>query len=172
VEAAEALVTALQFEDGFQYQSLENPAVQHVYGVLQAIALNQEESDWRADRDDKLQPDAEGIAANSGVFQAFQVVTGAEHSDVAGGGTASRGKKRAADGGESGAKKAKTAGGGGASFLLPDGAPNLAALKAGDVEALLMKETAASLKLICKALGAASSGTKPVLVTKIMAAVE
>jgi hypothetical protein len=170
VEAAEALVTALQFEDGFQYQSLENPMVQHVYGVLQAIALNQEESDWKADRDDKLQPDAEGIAANAAVFQNFQLVTGAEHSDVAGSSSsASRGKKRAADGGDSSAKKAKT---GGLSFLLPDGAANMDSLKAPNAEDLLIKETAANLKVICKALNVSATGTKPVLVTKILGAVK
>jgi hypothetical protein len=39
--AATALVKAMQFDDGFRYQDLQNPARQHMYAVLQAVALNQ-----------------------------------------------------------------------------------------------------------------------------------
>lgn len=39
--AAINLVLAMQFSDGFKYQDLQNPARQHVYSVLQAVALNQ-----------------------------------------------------------------------------------------------------------------------------------
>ena len=31
----------MQFTDGFQYQDLQSPAIQHMYAVLQAVALNQ-----------------------------------------------------------------------------------------------------------------------------------
>jgi hypothetical protein len=39
--AATALIKAMQFDDGFRYQDLQNPARQHMYAVLQAVALNQ-----------------------------------------------------------------------------------------------------------------------------------
>jgi hypothetical protein len=39
--AATALVKAMQFDDGFRFQDLQNPARQHMYAVLQAVALNQ-----------------------------------------------------------------------------------------------------------------------------------
>lgn len=39
--AATALIKAMQFEDGFRYQDLQNPARQNMYAVLQAVALNQ-----------------------------------------------------------------------------------------------------------------------------------
>lgn len=39
--AATNLINSMQFSDGFKYQDLQNPARQHVYSVLQAVALNQ-----------------------------------------------------------------------------------------------------------------------------------
>ncbi len=44
-EAASALIKAMQFADGFRYQDLQNPARQHMYSVLQAVALNQVQSE-------------------------------------------------------------------------------------------------------------------------------
>jgi ATP-dependent DNA helicase 2 subunit 1 len=40
-EAAEDIVRRMQFAEGFQYQDLQSPAIQHMYAVLQAVALNQ-----------------------------------------------------------------------------------------------------------------------------------
>lgn len=171
VSAAEAVVKGLQFEDGFSYQTLENPAIQHVYSVLQAIALNQEEPDWKADRDDKLQPDKEGIEANKELFDALQTATGAVHSEVAVTSSASRGKKRTADGSSSATtKKAKAASA--VSFISSDGSANMAALKADNAEDLLIKETAASLKSICKALKLPVTGNKATLVERIIGGLE
>jgi hypothetical protein len=39
--AATALIKAMQFDDDFRFQDLQNPARQHMYAVLQAVALNQ-----------------------------------------------------------------------------------------------------------------------------------
>ncbi|CAE7509481.1 XRCC6, partial [Symbiodinium microadriaticum] len=39
--AAHNIVRAMQFADGFQYQELQSPAIQYMYAVLQAVALNQ-----------------------------------------------------------------------------------------------------------------------------------
>lgn len=80
-DAAEELVRRMQFAEGFQYQDLQSPAIQHMYAVLQAVALNQvrnitgdydympqgvivllpiqESSEWRAESD-MLQPDPDG----------------------------------------------------------------------------------------------------------------
>lgn len=40
-DAAMEVVKAMQFSDGFQYQDLQSPAIQYMYSVLQAFALNE-----------------------------------------------------------------------------------------------------------------------------------
>lgn len=76
VAAARDLVAAMQFGPSFRYTDLESPGVQHFYSVLQAVALNDEQGEWRAESDDMLQPDAESLRVHEGLIAAFGAVTG------------------------------------------------------------------------------------------------
>ncbi len=49
------IINGLSFEEGFEYwKEIENPALKAYYSVLQAIALNEDELEWKAETDDKL----------------------------------------------------------------------------------------------------------------------
>ena len=75
VAAAEEVITALQFEDDFSHTQLENPAIQHFYGVLQAVALQQEQSEWSPDRD-QMVPDPEGLEIHRDKLLQFKAAVG------------------------------------------------------------------------------------------------
>jgi hypothetical protein len=55
----------------FDYQTLEGPAMQHFYSVLQAVALSEEEYSWNQD-DDMMVPDRHQMAAASDAISAFK----------------------------------------------------------------------------------------------------
>lgn len=83
VEIAESAVTSaldlvggMQFGSSFRYTDLESPGIQYFYSMLQAIALNDEHCEWRAEGDDMLQPDAESLRVHESRILAFSVATG------------------------------------------------------------------------------------------------
>ncbi len=57
------LVEAMSFPSDFQVQqTVENPSLQQFYAVIQTIALNDEDLEWQADRDDNMKPSSEIIS--------------------------------------------------------------------------------------------------------------
>jgi hypothetical protein len=73
------LVEAVALPEDFNYtRDIQSPAVQQYYSVLQALALNQAEGEWDADRDDTMRPDAEMLAKaeEAGVLAEFKAAVG------------------------------------------------------------------------------------------------
>lgn len=171
IEAAEAIIKQFQFEDDFRYENLENPLIQKVYGVLQALALN-EEADPNID--DKLQPDAEAFAEHADLFLRFKEINNVE--DMAEGGVKKPTKRSAASRAAPAAKGSKKSkvekgdndDGDNEALFTANGDLNMAYLQAHSTEEELMKESAANLKEICRNLSLPVSGAKAVLVTRII----
>jgi len=169
IQIAESLIDNFQFESNFKYEELENPAVQHVYSVLQAFALNEESSEWIEERDDKMKPDSSAFEVMGDIVAMFKAQTGVSDEDASTS-TSSRTKRAAGADGEAPKATKKTKGGAGASapLLLGDGTVDLVAVGARGTEEELMTEQAATLKEICRAMGLPVSGTKAVLVSRIV----
>lgn len=161
-DVAVSLVKAMQFEDNFDYRDLQNPAIQHIYSVIQAVALNQETPEWNPATDDMLQPDSEGLDSHRGLLDKLKALSGA-HWD--GEFKAAR-SKRAPSGSSGGApKKSK-----GSLPVDANGDIDVAVLRTMASEEMLLGETVVNLKKICVSLGIPQSGAKAVLVNRIMGA--
>jgi ATP-dependent DNA helicase 2 subunit 1 len=56
-EVVSKIIQEMSFPDDFAYsKEIENPALKAYYSVLQAIALNEDELEWKPEADDKLRP--------------------------------------------------------------------------------------------------------------------
>lgn len=73
------LVEAVALPEDFSYtRDIQSPAVQQYYSILQALALNQAEGEWAAERDDTMRPDGELLVRceESGVMGRFKALVG------------------------------------------------------------------------------------------------
>ncbi len=120
VEAASAVVLGMQLAEDFCYfRDVESPSIQQYYSVLQAVALNEGAPEWTAEQNDRMQPDAELLAANEEPLLALREALGLTDAD---GEAAPKAKKRAAPAAKGGdAKKAKAEGGGAAGDIDVEG---------------------------------------------------
>lgn len=62
----------------FSYtRDVQSPAVQQYYSILQALALNQAEGEWSAERDDTMRPDSEMLErCEKGAMAQFKALVG------------------------------------------------------------------------------------------------
>lgn len=75
---AQKLVRAVAMPEGFSYtRDIQSPALQQYYSILQALALNQDQPEWSAERDDTMVPDREKFAElEDSVFGRFKALAG------------------------------------------------------------------------------------------------
>jgi hypothetical protein len=78
VGVARKLVRAVAMPEGFSYtRDIQSPALQQYYSILQALALNQDQPEWAAERDDTMVPDREKFAElEDSVFGRFKALAG------------------------------------------------------------------------------------------------
>ena len=57
-------------------RDVQSPALQQYYSVLQALALNQAQPEWQADRDDNMRPPAPLDGSTEEALQKFKNMTG------------------------------------------------------------------------------------------------
>jgi len=145
IERASAVVESLRLQ-GFSPDQFENPALQHHYATLQALALSEKISE---EVEDFTLPDEQQMATFYPVIDAFAKALNLEDEAVAVGLMGTKRKPTSASGSS---KKSK------------------AAASEGSGERDLNKLTVAQLKMELEALGLSKSGRKAELVERLQSA--
>jgi ATP-dependent DNA helicase 2 subunit 1 len=77
------IVESLSLSEDFNYsREIENPCLKAYYATLQAIALNEDELEWQAEKDDKLNPPEEMMEKASEEIEEFKKLIDYDEEEI------------------------------------------------------------------------------------------